>query len=122
MLNPPIAEEQLVRARRENDAELKRIAARRQVSKQALEVGDPLWNYLLLTHLPLALPSASDLDLFYTRYYWFQVLARTIKLTTGPDAGLEQQAFQILEHAPPDCDWQVIENLDRAAELTRPST
>ena len=41
----------------------------------------------------------SDTDLFYNHYYWGLVCC-----TLWPSAGMEQQAFQVLEHA--DCDFE----------------
>jgi hypothetical protein len=36
----------------------------------------------------------------------------------GKDAGLDQQAFQILEHSMADIDWQIIEAIEERASKT----
>jgi hypothetical protein len=46
-------------------------------------------------------------SVFWSRYYWFKRFALLRKRAVGFDAGIEQQAFQILEHPFPNCepDW-----------------
>ena len=73
-----------------------------------------LRNFVLLTHVPDVL-SAPELNVFYTRYFWFSVLALQLRAAHGIDTGVEQQAFQLLEHAPSDVDWSVIAHLGRQA-------
>ena len=53
--------------------------------------------------------------LFYNQYYWFRRFVHLSAAARGYDAGLEQQAFKILEAAPEDVDWSVIESLDARA-------
>jgi hypothetical protein len=50
--------------------------------------------------------------LFYNRYYWFKRFVKQHEARYGFDAGLEQQAFKLLESAPEDIDWAVIGHLD----------
>jgi hypothetical protein len=56
-------------------------------------------------------------DVFYSRYYWFRRFVDLRVASSGPDAGLEQQAFRILEHPHPDCDpdWYVLEQVESLA-------
>ena len=83
--------------------------------------GSPYLNYLVLTHLRKRLPAywqEEPLNL-YNRYFWFRRFIRMYSTKYGKDAGLEQQAFQILEQSMADLDWQVIEAID---ELTGEAT
>jgi len=79
--------------------------------------GDPAFRYYLMFS-DAALAHAAGfghLDaatLFYNRYYWFQRFARAHAAAHGFDAGLEQQAFQLLEVAPADVDWSIIEAIE----------
>jgi len=57
----------------------------------------------------------TEVTRFYNRYYWFSVFADLRQRTEGPDAGIDQRKFQMLESAPAEVDWKVIEALD---ELT----
>jgi hypothetical protein len=50
------------------------------------------------------------------RYFWFR---RFILLWTrehGPDAGLEQQAFQMLETCELEIDWEFLKQVETAAQ------
>jgi hypothetical protein len=75
--------------------------------------------FLLLTHAPDLLPGqvATAEQLFYSRYYWFRRYQCLITETGGPNAGLAQQAFQLLEHPSPECipDWSFLQTLDQRA-------
>jgi hypothetical protein len=77
--------------------------------------GRSLKFYLLLTEMPelLAPEQASPEEIFWTRYYWFVRYARLQQAVYGYDAGLEQQAFQILDYPQPDCDpdWNWLESV-----------
>jgi hypothetical protein len=53
-----------------------------------------------------------DRQLFYNRYYWFKRFAAALAAVDGYDAGIEQQAFKLLENAPPDVEWSFIEQID----------
>jgi hypothetical protein len=59
----------------------------------------------------------SPSEVFASRYYWFMRLLFLRKHRHGYDAGLEQQAFQLLEHPAPPCDpdWQALEHLSEQA-------
>jgi hypothetical protein len=82
--------------------------------------GRALKWFLLLTEMPdlVADQGLSAEELFWGRYYWFLRYARLRGAVTGRDAGLEQQAFQLLEHPYPACrpDWSVLEEVEAAAE------
>jgi hypothetical protein len=57
-------------------------------------------------------------SIFWSRYYWFLRFVHVVQGRQGADAGLEQQAFQILEHPWPDCepDWNNLEAVERSAK------
>jgi len=82
--------------------------------------GQTLKFYLLLTEMPALVADLklSAEDLFWNRYYWFLRYARLRQAATGPDAGLEQQAFQMLEHPYPPCspDWALLDEIEAAVE------
>lgn len=74
-----------------------------------------LRNHIYLTHFPeLVEQPARELDRFYSRYYWFLLFAEKRKSKFGPDAGLDQQVFQLLEGADDlglGVDWNVVAKL-----------
>jgi hypothetical protein len=88
---------------------------------QADMLDDPIagWclrNYMILTKFPdlLGKPGLSDSDRYWSSYYWLARFARVWSAIAGYDAGLEQQVFQMLEHAP---DFpERFEEIDAAAE------
>src|SRR5262245_2487516 len=51
--------------------------------------------------------------LFYNRYLWARRVAKAYTGVHGSDAGIEQGVFKILEQAPADADWNVLESIDR---------
>jgi hypothetical protein len=72
--------------------------------------------YLLFTHWPSLIDpegaALSPADIFYNRYRWFLAFAKLHQAKHGVDAGLEQQAFQLLEDAETEVDWTVIEAIE----------
>jgi hypothetical protein len=81
--------------------------------------GRALKCYLLLTEMPnlLGEGTVSAERVLYSRYYWFVLFARLRQAMAGYDAGLDQQALQILEQPPTDCelDWLLVERIEAAA-------
>jgi hypothetical protein len=84
-------------------------------------IDDPVYGpafrrYLLLSHgLSWLASKVPDLDVrsvFYSRYYWFLMLIRLYQSRTGDDAGMEQQAFQMLEAAEIEINWSIIEAIE----------
>lgn len=61
------------------------------------------------------LGSISDLTAWYTSLLHFHVFVDREQALRGADAGLEQQAQQLLEQAPAGADWQVVSDLLAAA-------
>lgn len=55
---------------------------------------------------------------FYNAYYWSLVFAKRYQARQGFDAGIEQEAFKILERAPADIDWQIMERVNQTAQQT----
>src|SRR4051812_18617997 len=63
------------------------------------QCGRALKFYLLLTETPELLEDlGADAErIFWSRYYWFVVFVRLHRAAEGFDAGVEQQAFKLLE-------------------------
>lgn len=55
--------------------------------------------------------------LLYNRYYWFLRLKHLRTRQHGADAGMEQQAFQLLEGTDCDVDWSVIEAIEQQVDV-----
>lgn len=68
--------------------------------------GPSLRNYSILTECSDLVGNLglSDADLFWSRYYWLARFTMEWNAIAGYDAGLEQQLYQLLEHAHVDCD------------------
>jgi hypothetical protein len=60
----------------------------------------------------------SEVIAFYNAYYWSLVFLKRYDARYGFDAGIEQQAFKLLECAPVDVDWGIVEDLTRCADRT----
>lgn len=76
--------------------------------------GPPLRNYLAITH-KLVAQVLTDQDRFYNEYFWFKRFAVLYQASHGFDAGVEQQAFEILERAAIDVDRDQIARLNEQA-------
>lgn len=53
--------------------------------------------------------------IFYNRYYWFVFFLKLYTAKHGYDAGLEQQAFQLLEESETmniEVDWDLIVKIE----------
>ena len=75
-----------------------------------------LCYYRLLTEWQFDATKHVGIDekvVFYSRYYWFKLYCKLWTSQFGYDAGLEQQAFQIIESGPDGIDWSVVEDIDR---------
>jgi hypothetical protein len=83
-------------------------------------VGEALAWSLLFDRWPDLLPGLpiNREDAFYNQYFWFKRFATLKQERDGYDAGLEQQAFQLLEQPDFDLDWALIEQLDAEASST----
>ncbi len=78
-----------------------------------------LRRYLLLTEFPERIAERQPVcheSVVYSRYYWFTLFAKLCRTRQGHDAGLEQQAFQILENADCEVDWNVIRAIEIRVE------
>jgi hypothetical protein len=82
--------------------------------------GAPFRYFLLFFHWPCLLESdVPDLDsqlTFYNAYYWFIKFSKVYMAMHGHDTGLEQQAFQILEKAEFNIDWEMIKQIEHQVE------
>lgn len=54
----------------------------------------------------------SECAFFYNRYLRARRFAKAYQTVHGRDAGLEQEVFRILESAPSDVDWTILESID----------
>lgn len=82
--------------------------------------GESLVYYSLFTNWPELLGNSvcglTTSVIFYNRYYWFLHLIRLWQELHGHDAGMEQQAFQLLESAAAEgmeLDWDVLQEIER---------
>jgi len=117
----PIAPESALRARHQHISD---FAARHRES-YSVDFDDPDYGrafvyYLFFSHHP-SVRSVLGIDLddearFYNAYYWFQRFVRLHTDKHGYDAGLEQQAFKMLEEASFELDFEVIDMLDKRAK------
>src|SRR5436190_377337 len=115
-MNDHLSEEALARAASDNASAISEAASGYAISETNAAF-DPAFRYfILLTHLPQAIAPATPIEIFYARHYWFCVLIGLLKASWGPDAGLDQQAHQLLESAPPGVDWSTMENLEHQAQ------
>lgn len=64
----------------------------------------------------LGVRDLSESTVFYNAYYWALVFAKRCQSSYGFDAGIEQEAFKVLEQAPADVDWLVVERVNQAAQ------
>ena len=55
---------------------------------------------------------------FYNAYYWVLLCAIRLQARYGFDAGIEQEVFKLLERAPANVDWQLVEQINQTAQIT----
>jgi hypothetical protein len=67
-------------------------------------------------------PDPDTLTRYYNQYYWFERFVSAWQAAHGKDAGLEQQAFKVLENAPEDVDWDVVGRLLKEPARDAPGT
>lgn len=97
-----------------DDNELRRRASQLDL---AVDLDDPevrplLWS-LAFARWPDLLP-VRDLDeptLFYNQYFWFVRFIRRWQAAHGSNGSLEQEASKLLENAPADVDWEIVDRL-----------
>ena len=78
------------------------------------DCGPMLRVYIALTDGRLGADLTAE-DRLYNRYFWFCRFANVHRAKFGYDAGIEQQAAQILEYANCDVDLSKVEQLEVAA-------
>jgi hypothetical protein len=105
----------------DEEEEVRKLVATQQPSTVDLadEYYGPAFRRYLLFSKWSHLLSGKGLDeraLFHNAYYWFRVFIKRHMATHGYDAGLEQQAFNILERAKGDIDWSIIEQINRQVD------
>ena len=75
--------------------------------------GTAFRRYLILSHASTLLGAAiDDGTVFYSQYYWFRLFSRRYCEINGQDAGLDQQAFKLIESADFDVDWAALQEID----------
>ena len=94
---------------------LARLRAAASVAQDAGPLDQALAIVRLLRAPAGRLAALDPATRFYTRVYWMNRLIAPWEAAHGPDAGLRQQAFQLLEDAPEGVDWQVVEQVLAAA-------
>jgi hypothetical protein len=79
------------------------------------EYGVAFRRFLLFAHWPYLLENlglhATTEGLLYNKYYWMLRFSKLYERKHGFDAGIEQQAFKILESASFELDWNVVEHV-----------
>lgn len=81
--------------------------------------GPAFRRYLLLSRWPELLSGRAPLTeaaRFYNTYYWFLTTVRLWGARHGYDAGMDQQAFQMLEYADESVDLAVVEAIERQVD------
>ncbi len=79
--------------------------------------GSALRNYLVLTHRPeFAVWQPTESESLCGRYYWFLLAIRSWQKIYGYDAGMEQQALQLLETINAEVDWEAIQTIERKVD------
>lgn len=66
--------------------------------------------------LELGFAQINNTDRFYNEYYWFSLFSKLHQIKHGYDAGIEQQVFKILERAPSDVDWKLVDSLNKRVD------
>jgi hypothetical protein len=81
--------------------------------------GSAFRYYLLFSdpaaHEKVGLSRLSNVAVFYNCYYWFLLFSNLYQAKHGPDAGLEQQSFRLLEASSPSLDWRIVEEISNSA-------
>ena len=74
---------------------------------------EALLNYKILSDRSVF---KNELKVFYSRYFWLLIYVEKQKALHGPDVGLEQQLFKLLEESETlseEVDWSFVENLEK---------
>ncbi|MBL8936758.1 MAG: hypothetical protein JNM69_19520 [Archangium sp.] len=77
--------------------------------------GEALLLSMLFERWPELVAGLSVETRFYNRYFWFLRFVALHTDTHGPDAGLQQQAFQLLESAEFDVDSELLQQIETEA-------
>lgn len=75
--------------------------------------GDIFLYYLALSDpkivMEIGLSHLSEFDIYYNRFYFFTLFSKLYQIKHGYDAGIEQQAFQLLEESPSGVNLAIVE-------------
>jgi hypothetical protein len=77
------------------------------------------WHLLFLDEAArrsLGLSHLSIEEVFYNSYFWVLIFSKRYESKFGWDAGIEQQAFKVLEAAPSSVDWEVVEEIEQTVQ------
>lgn len=86
-----------------------------ELEKLPRKARDALANHYLFSDpnvwTVVGVRALDELHLFYNSYYWYLVFKKECENSNGFDAGIEQYSFKLLEMAPLDVDWTVVEKV-----------
>jgi len=120
MQNPILPESKL----RQFHEEIQAFAARHRGSF-SVDIDDPDYGSAFSTYIFFSLHRSASQVLgvslnngtrFYNAYYWFRRFLKIYTKKHGSDAGLEQQAFRMLEEAGFELDFEIIGMVDQEME------
>lgn len=117
MQNPIVLESNLLQGQKDIEAFATEYQQSYNVKLDDPDYGSAFLYYVFFLHHP----SVSDvlhMDIdentrFYNAYYWFQRFVKMYIEKHGYDAGMEQQAFKMLENADFDLDLEIIDLIDK---------
>src|SRR5436309_2843797 len=120
-MNDLIVPEKWLRDRRmETRPLVQNAAADYSINLDDDSYGEAFQNYLVFSHCSSFIrdkrPDANDTIMLYNRYYWFLTFSKFYMKKHGYDAGMEQQAFKLLETAEGELNWEVIAELIRRVD------
>jgi hypothetical protein len=82
------------------------------------DAGRALAWALVFEHWPELIDTDTPVDplrRFYNHYFWLQRFAALHQRDSGPEAGLDGQVLALLEQAPADVEWDMVERIDQEA-------
>jgi hypothetical protein len=92
-----------------------RFRRERSIDADDLFYGSAYRHYVVFAE-PLALdalglPEMEEARVLYNEYYWFLLFSKLYQVKHGYDAGLKQQAFELLDRSHVNIDWAIVEEI-----------